>query len=103
MGTAASKLPDQVLHENVKERTGALRALGQEKREAFYRSCLGHMFMVLAEGWESEPESLAKGLSDNYLKVLFQSPKPVKNEMIPVIPQRLYQGGLLAKVINLAN
>ena len=98
-GTAASRLSGQVLHEKVKERAGALRALGQEKREAFYRSCLGHRFMVLAEGWESEQESLIKGLSDNYLKALFRSPEPVKNDMIPVIAERLHQGGILAKVV----
>ena len=99
-GTAASRLQGRVLHEKVKERAGALRVLGQEKREAFYRSCFGQRVMVLAEGWESEPESLIKGLSDNYLRVLFQSPVPVKSEMIPVIPERLHQGGILGRVVR---
>jgi threonylcarbamoyladenosine tRNA methylthiotransferase MtaB len=99
-GTAASRLQGQVLQQEVKERTRALRALGQEKREAFYRSCLGRTFMVLAEGWESEPKSLIKGLSDNYLKVLFQSPELIKNTMIPVIPERLHKDRILGKVVN---
>jgi threonylcarbamoyladenosine tRNA methylthiotransferase MtaB len=99
-GTAASELPDQVLQGIVKERTSSLRALGQEKRDAFYRSCLGHPLMVLSEGWESEPESLVKGWSDNYLKVLFESPEPLKNHMIPVIAERLHRGGILGRVVD---
>jgi threonylcarbamoyladenosine tRNA methylthiotransferase MtaB len=102
-GTAASRLRGRVLQKKVKERTRALRELGQEKRETFYRSCLGRTFMVLAEGWESEPENLVKGLSDNYLKVFFQSPDFMKNEMIPVILERLHQGGIWAHGVNRAN
>jgi threonylcarbamoyladenosine tRNA methylthiotransferase MtaB len=100
-GTAASRLRGQVLSKEVKERTGALRALGKEKRGAFYRSCLGRTFMVLAEGWESEPKRLVKGLSDNYLKVLFQSPELIKNDMVPVTPEKMHKDRMLGRVDRL--
>jgi threonylcarbamoyladenosine tRNA methylthiotransferase MtaB len=83
-GTAAAGFGDQVGQEVTKERAGELRELGQKKREEFYRSCLGKEFHVLTEGWDSKEEKMVKGLSDNYLPVLFPSSRLIKNKMVPV-------------------
>jgi threonylcarbamoyladenosine tRNA methylthiotransferase MtaB len=72
-GTAAIGLRDQVEAGVVKERSGELRRIGQEKRTAFYRSCLRKHFKVLSEGWYAEEERILKGTSDNYLPVIFRS------------------------------
>ena len=88
-GTAAAGFSEQIDHRVIKERAGKLRKLGQRKREAFYRRCLGSEFPVLAEGWESKEKGLIKGLSDNYLKVFFPCSNLIKNRMVSVRMERL--------------
>jgi threonylcarbamoyladenosine tRNA methylthiotransferase MtaB len=83
-GTPAARFSGQISQKLIKERARELRGLGQRKRHAFYRSCLGYTFSVLAQGWESEPRKMARGLSDNYLPVTFPSVEPTKNRLIPV-------------------
>ena len=79
-GTAAWDFKDKVNEREIKQRAEALRVLGQKKRENFYRSCTGNTFQVLAEG--SDGSGMIKGLSDNYLPVLFAFPREIKNEII---------------------
>ena len=81
-GTAAWDFKDKIDERETKRRAEALRVLGQKKRENFYRSCVGNTFPVLAEGLDRS--GMIKGLSDNYLPVLFPFPREIKNEMIPV-------------------
>jgi threonylcarbamoyladenosine tRNA methylthiotransferase MtaB len=80
--TAAWDFKDKVDEREIKKRAEALRVLGQKKRENFYRSCMGNTFQVLAEGLDRS--GMIKGLSDNYLPVLFPFPHEIKNQMIPV-------------------
>jgi threonylcarbamoyladenosine tRNA methylthiotransferase MtaB len=82
--TAAWDFKDKVDEREIKTRAEALRVLGQKKRESFYRSCTGNTFQVLAEGTDRSGMGMIKGLSDNYLPVLFHFPSEIKNEMIPV-------------------
>jgi threonylcarbamoyladenosine tRNA methylthiotransferase MtaB len=82
-GTAAWSYPDRVPEPVIKERTARLRALGEQKRRAFYESCVGEEFGVLTQGWHRKGLTL-KGLSDNYLPVVFKSPNPSQNEMVQV-------------------
>jgi threonylcarbamoyladenosine tRNA methylthiotransferase MtaB len=67
----------------IKKRAAELRAIGKDKKAAFYESCLGKEFPVLAEGWSSENEGMMKGTSDNYLPVLFSSSKDLKGRIVP--------------------
>jgi threonylcarbamoyladenosine tRNA methylthiotransferase MtaB len=83
-GTAAWDFKDKVDEREIKKRAEALRVLGQKKREDFYRSCIGNTFQVLAEGSDRSGMGMIKGLSDNYLPVLFPFPREIKNELIPV-------------------
>ena len=92
-GTAAADFPDQIDQRVIKERAGRLRRLGQEKRETFYRSCLGETFSVLAQGWDSEEKKLSKGLSDNYLPICFPSPEPMVNVLLPVRVEKVGSRG----------
>ena len=88
-GTAAAEFPDQVSHRVIKERAQGLRELGQIKREAFYRSCVGKIFSVLVESWESETEYMVRGLSENYLPVIFPSPTLHRNKIVPIRMERV--------------
>jgi len=83
-GTAAWDFENKVDERETKRRAEALRVLGQKKREHFYRSCIGNTFQVLAEGLDRSGMGMIKGLSDNYLPVLFPFPRKIKNEMLPV-------------------
>jgi threonylcarbamoyladenosine tRNA methylthiotransferase MtaB len=70
-GTAAARFPDTVSSQEKKKRAAALRVLGKGKRKAFQERCLGRVFEVLVEGWDSEGEHFLKGTTDNYLSILF--------------------------------
>jgi len=83
-GTAAWDFRDKVEDREIKKRAEALRVLGQKKREAFYRSCAGKTFQVLAQGWARSGMGMIQGLSDNYLPVFFPFPREIRNEMLPV-------------------
>jgi threonylcarbamoyladenosine tRNA methylthiotransferase MtaB len=88
-GTAAWDFKDKVDEREIKKRAEALRILGQKKRETFYRSCVGKTFQVLAQGLDRSRTGMIKGLSDNYLPVLFPFPYEIRNEMIPVRIDRI--------------
>jgi threonylcarbamoyladenosine tRNA methylthiotransferase MtaB len=87
-GTPAWSYPERVPEAVIKERTAKLRALGEEKRRAFYESCVGEEFEVLTEGWHEKGRSI-KGLSDTYLPVVFESSNPSQNEIVPVRIKRV--------------
>jgi threonylcarbamoyladenosine tRNA methylthiotransferase MtaB len=70
-GTAASRFNGRVDPEEIKERAGRLRELGEMKRRMFYERCLNREFPVLAETWESRERGLMLGRSDTYLPVVF--------------------------------
>jgi threonylcarbamoyladenosine tRNA methylthiotransferase MtaB len=91
-GTPAAKFSGQVDQGVIKERARALRDLGHKKRRAFYRSCLGKEFSVLAEGWHSEEEDLIKGLSDNYLSVVFPSSVLIRNRILKIRMEDVEKG-----------
>ena len=99
-GTAAAGFSCQVDRKVIKERAAELRGLGQKKRKAFYNSCLGKEFLVLAEGWQSEGKKMIKGLSDNYLPVTFPSPRLIKNDMVKVCMERLGKNGIIGRPVS---
>ncbi len=99
-GTAAAGLSQQIDRKVIKERAAELRDLGQKKRKAFYNSCLGKEFLVLAEGWQSEERKMIKGLSDNYLPVTFPSPRLIKNDMVHVCMESLGKNSIIGRTIS---
>lgn len=99
-GTAAAEFRGKVHSKVIKKRAGELRDLGRRKREVFYGSCLGEEFLVLAEGWNSEQEHRLKGLSDNYLPVIFSSPRLIKNRMVMVRMEALGKDGVVGKPLK---
>ena len=87
-GTPASTFEGQVPQKEIKKRTDQLRGLGEKKRQSFYESCLGKNFEVLTEGWQETGRSI-KGLSDNYLPLVFPWPRMSQNEMVRVRAERV--------------
>jgi threonylcarbamoyladenosine tRNA methylthiotransferase MtaB len=83
-GTAAAGFNNQVNQKVIKKRAEELRTLGMEKRKTFYNSCLANEFSALTEGWYSKEEKMIKGLTDNYLPVIFSSDSLLENRMAEV-------------------
>lgn len=97
-GTPAADFPGHVDSKIIKERARILRDLGKKKKKSFYNSCLGHTFRVVSEGWESEDEKMVKGLSDNYLRVLFPSDNLNRNSIVEVIAEKIHKDFVIGRM-----
>jgi len=93
-GTAACEFPDTVPAGTIKERCRQLRQLGQQQRTRFYRSFIGHRVTVLAEATRDPATGLLKGVSSNYLPVLFAGNDSLKNTIVQVTIDRESAGSL---------
>ncbi len=83
-GTPAADWPDQVSPAVVKSRSRRMRALGMEKRRRFYERFVGETMPVLVEGKRDAATGLCKGLSSNYLPVLFAGGDVLQNRFVRV-------------------
>jgi len=83
-GTAAAGFPKQVDQKVIKERAAELRALGNKKRGAFHRSCIGKEFSVITTGRHPAKKDMTEGISDNYLNIIFPSSGLTKNSLLKV-------------------
>ena len=70
--TPASKFLDPVAPELIHMRAGRLRELGREKRFRFRRKFLNRELEVLVETTRDPDTGLLKGISRNYIPVLFE-------------------------------
>jgi threonylcarbamoyladenosine tRNA methylthiotransferase MtaB len=71
-GTAAWRLGERVPAERIRQRCSRMRQLGGRMRLAFHRRFLGRRVRVLIEGRRDPQSGLLKGVSSNYLPVLFE-------------------------------
>ena len=99
-GTPAAGFPDPVPAGVAKERAAVLRKLGRTKREAFYRSCLGKVYPVIAEAWQGLAGGWARGLADNYLPVTFPCGRAPGGEPLPVRAERLEEDGVAGRLVS---
>ncbi len=98
-GTPAASLDNQIDSKISKNRAAELRDIGQEKRTAFYDSCLGKKFTVLTERWYSEKDGLVEGKADNYLPVLFPLATP-SPQLVSVRLEKVQKNKLVASTLN---
>lgn len=83
-GTAAYDFPEHMPAQTIKQRCARLRQLGSRKRLAFHRSFIGQHVQVLTESRRDPKTGLLKGVSSNYLPVLFQGGDEMINRMVAV-------------------
>jgi len=83
-GTAAFGFGDRVPAEHIRTRCNRLRQLGSRKRLAFHRRFIGRSVLVLAEGRRDPLTGLLKGVSSNYLPVLFEGGDELMHRMVEV-------------------
>lgn len=81
-GTPAADFPDQVPGALAKERAAKLRILGEQKQQEFARRFLGRQLQVVVEG--GRRDGLCKGLSGNYLQVVFPGPSGLEGQLLAV-------------------
>ena len=83
-GTAAHGFTDKVPPDRIKQRCRRLRQLGSRKRLDFHRSFIGQQVPVLVESRREPKTGLLKGVSSNYLPVLFEGGDELMNRMLNV-------------------
>lgn len=86
-GTVAAAMNDMVPKKEKTRRGRAIRNLGNEKKQAFYRSQIGKIFECLVEQQDKETD-LWRGLTPNYIPVLIEETgrdqADLKNQILPV-------------------
>ena len=85
-GTVAAAMNDIVPKKEKARRGRAVRNLGNEKKQAFYRSQVGKIFECLVEQQDKET-GLWKGLTPNYIPVLINTERDrtdLKNQILTV-------------------
>jgi threonylcarbamoyladenosine tRNA methylthiotransferase MtaB len=99
-GTAAFDFPDRVPHPEVKTRCRHLRQLGHAKRNAFHSRFVGREVEVLTESRRDPKTGLLKGVSDNYLPVLFHGGNEHMGRMRRVAIDSLVPTGLQGVLVG---
>jgi threonylcarbamoyladenosine tRNA methylthiotransferase MtaB len=83
-GTPAAEFADQVADKVKKERALRLRQLSDEKRRCLYESHAGAIMPVLVENRRHKKTGLLRGISRNYIPVLFEGPDSLAGREVPV-------------------
>lgn len=101
-GTAAARMPGQVLHAIRKERNARMRAVLASSAGQYQAGFIGKVVPVL---WESATAFGAdgwtlSGLTDNYLRVNARAPRHLWNQITPVQLNEIEGDHLLGKIID---
>ncbi len=83
-GTTAASMPGHLPAQVVTERSARLRDIAKLKKTAFLEQFVGRVLKVLVQGY-NDKTGLCKGLSRNYISVLFPGEKSLVNTEVPII------------------
>ena len=83
-GTPAAGYPNPVPQPVIKERCRVMRELGRQKKNLFYQNVIGKLQKVVVEDARDKKTNLLKGLTSNYITVLFDGPDSLKNQILTV-------------------
>jgi threonylcarbamoyladenosine tRNA methylthiotransferase MtaB len=81
-GTPAAQYPNPVSQPAIKERCQQIRNLGIRKKNLFLQKSIGRITDVLAEETRDKKTSLLKGITSNYITVLFEGTDTLKKKII---------------------
>ncbi|MDZ7260799.1 MAG: tRNA (N(6)-L-threonylcarbamoyladenosine(37)-C(2))-methylthiotransferase MtaB [candidate division KSB1 bacterium] len=95
-GTRAAQFSELIHPKIQQERNTRLRALGLQKKRAFYQSFIGKNLPVLFE--DSSDGKSFSGLSDNYIRVEVQSNHCLINQIHPVKIEKVKDGLALGSI-----
>jgi threonylcarbamoyladenosine tRNA methylthiotransferase MtaB len=88
-GTPAYGFGDKVPPATVKQRCRWLRALGRQKKLAFYRKSLGRVHQVLVQSGGGHQSPRKKGITANYIPVWLEGEKWPSNHLVDVTLRRM--------------
>lgn len=83
-GTVAAGFRDQIDPRITKKRSQAIQELAAHKKRDFFSRFLGKSVPVLVEGKRDRATGKLKGISPNYLPVIFEGPDDLMNQEIEV-------------------
>jgi threonylcarbamoyladenosine tRNA methylthiotransferase MtaB len=95
-GTSAAKFGKKVKEKDVKERSRKLLGLSLEMREEFSQSFLGETLEVLVE--KRRRNNYLTGLTDNYMRVVFNGPENLINKIVKVKIAEIKKGYVIGKL-----
>jgi threonylcarbamoyladenosine tRNA methylthiotransferase MtaB len=98
-GTPAAEFPFPVAPDEKKKRSAGLRSLGASKRLRFFESCKDQVLEVVPEEWHAKEHGLLKGISDNYVPVIFSSPGAVQEDLLSVRIERVEKAHAIGHVV----
>ena len=98
-GTAAATLPDQVDPRIIKKRSQALQQLALRKKSELFSRFLGKSVPVLVEGKRDRATGKLKGLSRNYLPVIFDGNDKVMNQEVWVSVEKIEEQRIVGKAL----
>jgi len=93
--TSAYRYPNRVNHAVMKKRCYKIQALGKLKKKQFLQQSIGKTTEILIEETPDKKSGLLKGLSDNYLTVLVDGPRHLKNTCATVHIDSILDGNSL--------
>jgi len=81
-GTPASKYKNQVRPQVKEARSKLIAEIAQKHEDSFKKSLLGRSMTVLYENSLGENNGCYEGLTDNYIRVVSESPEDIKGKII---------------------
>jgi len=102
-GTPAAEMPAQVPAPERRARAEQLKAIGRESTGAFRRRFLGQTLSVVVEKRRARRQGVEgwwTGLTDNYLRVYFQSSRELGNTVCAVRLEELLAGGARGALVE---
>jgi threonylcarbamoyladenosine tRNA methylthiotransferase MtaB len=99
-GTAAAVMPDQVPADVRKRRSAKLIRLGNAKRRAFMRSCIGSSGPGIVQGAGSRFSRFARVLTGNYCEVLVRCPSRLDGALVPITVTHYSAGRLYGRLVE---
>lgn len=96
--TEAAKWP-QVPSHIITQRVRRLKELSQAKRKAFYLEQVGKILNVLVQK-RDRATGLYRGLSENYVPVLFDAPQELEKKIVPVLVERVVHELVLGRLVS---
>ena len=95
--TPAAKMPDHCKPSDIKERKKELESLAAETSLRYKNSFIGRNISMLVESTRDKKTGKLCGYSDRYIKVLFDGPDDLMNEIVDVHVERVLPQFVMGK------
>lgn len=99
-GTPASNYLHKVPPAVIQSRCRQMRNLGYAKKERFYQKHIGRIVEVLIEGKRDSRSGFLKGITSNYIPVLINGDDSIKNSIVKVKIEKLFNNDSLLCMIS---